>query len=85
MDEQRVRQIARDEVKDEVTSFFNHYMLNIFPKQVDRIFESHNKDETAHGGLLRRFDRTRWALVGLAVGLSFAGGAGLTKLLTVLV
>ena len=80
MTEERVREIARDEV----TRFFNHYLLNIFPKQMDRILKAHNHDTTAHNGVVRLFERQRWMLVGLVAGLAFTGGAGFVKLINLI-
>ncbi len=66
--QEQVRTIAQLEVQ----TYFNHYLLNVFPKQMDEILDSHNSDVKAHGGIIRN----KFMFVGLLVGAGFSGGVG---------
>lgn len=70
----------RDEVRliaaGEVQAYFNHYLLEVFPKQVSGMIRAHDVNVFAHGGIVRRFAQAKYLFVGFAL----AGGAGLGEL-----
>lgn len=59
-----------------VERFFNHYLLNIFPKQVGGLIRAHDTNVFAHGGLARRFAKLKYLILGFAA----AGGFGVAKI-----
>jgi len=57
-----------------VHEYFDHYLTDVFPAQMERLFRDHNKDSRAHGPRFafhlatcvtkKRLDRARWMLGG---------------------
>ena len=78
--------MALDEAKVEimielgVRRYFDHYLEEVFPQQM----QAHDQNCGAHGGIVKRFERFKWALIGLAAGGGISGGYGLSKLLALL-
>jgi hypothetical protein len=67
-----------------IHEYFNHYLTSVFPQQLDRMFESHNDDVTAHPVAFRelratagRVNRWGWMLAGMSAltGLAVTVGA----------
>lgn len=79
-DKQEVQMIAELEVRQ----YFDHYLTEIFPKQLAVTLEAHDQNCGAHGSITKRFERFKWMLIGLAAGGGISGGYGLSKLLSLL-
>lgn len=61
-----------------VRRYFDHYLIEIFPRQM----KAHNQDCEAHGRVVRRLSRLKWAAIGASIAAAAAGlgsGAGLAK------
>lgn len=71
----------KQEVDDRIELFFGHFLQNTLPEILERTLAGHSNDCTAHGGVAKKFDRFKWALIGVAAAGGAAGGAGLAKLL----
>ena len=71
------------DVDSRIQSFFNHYLLHTLPETLERTFDTHNRDCTAHGSVAKKFDRFKWAILG-AMMAAFGGGVGVAKLLAVI-
>lgn len=81
----------RDEVKDiaelAVRQYFDHYLTEVFPQQVkafDQKLRAHDVNVFAHGGIVRRFAKFKYLLIGFAAAGGFIGGAGMERLVGVL-
>jgi hypothetical protein len=67
----------------QVHRYFDHYLTDVFPKQMDRCFAAHNSDVDAHPEAFgtmrktkRRVDRVLWMIAGgSAVGGAIFGAA----------
>ena len=66
-DERQVTTISRLQVHE----YFDHYLTDVFPQQMDAIIDGHNQDAEAHeprlGPLVKtqqQFNRLRWVVVG---------------------
>lgn len=73
------KQEVKDAAELEVRRYFDHYLENVFPNQVQQMLQAHNLSPDAHGGVERRFNKVAWMVAGLAM----AGGgtaAGILKL-----
>lgn len=60
-----------------VQRFFNHYLNEVFPEQLEAAITAHNKDVTAHSQQILvavKAESTRLKL--WLVGVIFAGGVG---------
>jgi hypothetical protein len=78
----------------EVHKYFDHYLTDIFPRQLADFFEAHNDDSGAHAKqfathvvecpVIKRFDRVKWLAIGLLVACSAAGTVSVERLLKVL-
>lgn len=64
-----------------VGRYFDHYLEQVFPKQIEQIMSAHNDSTSAHGGVLEQFKKLKWSLMGVAAAGGI-GGVGLTKLLS---
>lgn len=73
----------RRDVDDRVELFFGHFLQHTLPEVLERAFNSHNDSCTAHGGVAKKFDRFKWAILG-AVAVAFGGGVGVSKLLALI-
>jgi len=69
-----------------VRRYFDHYLENVFPRQVKRLerdidmkIQAHDDSPMAHGRVERIVNRTMWLFLGIAVA-SGAGGAELVRL-----
>ena len=69
-DKKQVQQIAELEVR----RYFDTYLRDIYPMQTKQILELHDKDENAHAGMPRRFNRLVWMLLGVATAGGGIGG-----------
>jgi hypothetical protein len=71
------RQEQIDLIRLQIHEYFDHYLTEVFPKQVGAIVGAHDKDTEAHAGQLeplkkaaRMMDRTRWMFLGAVAILS---------------
>jgi hypothetical protein len=60
--------------------YFDHYLTDVFPKQIDRMFDGHNHDVEAHPiqfttftKAKRRVDRILWMVAGGSVVVGSVG------------
>jgi predicted phage gp36 major capsid-like protein len=67
-----------DVAKVHINEYFDHYLTDVFPKQMDRLFKAHNQDAEAHGPLIlplqkseRRGRKFVWMILG---GAAVLGG-----------
>lgn len=77
------RQQVLDLVDLQINRYFDHYLTDVFPAQLDRMFAAHNTDTEAHGTHFKvlsataaRVNRWTWMLAGMATLLSLALTAG---------
>jgi hypothetical protein len=81
-------EIQREEVGDvaelEVRRYFDHYLGNVFPGQVQQMVKAHDLDEASHGGVAKKVSRCLWLLLGAGVAGGFGAGFGLKNLLILL-
>lgn len=71
----------KDEVDERIELFFGHFLQNTLPEILERTLAGHSNDCTAHSGVVKKFDRFKWTLIG-AVAAGLGGGLGLSKLLS---
>ena len=76
--------VIEDKIELGVRRYFDHYLAKILPVQLEQMFIAHDHDFKAHSGIVKKFERFKWALIGLSFGGGVGGGIGLTKLLTFL-
>lgn len=75
-------EIMEDKIELGVRRYFDHYLEKILPQQLEKMFEAHDGNCTAHGGIVKRFERFKWALIGVSFGGGLGSGVGLAKLLS---
>jgi len=76
---ERDHDLVREVAELEVRRYFDHYLQNTFPVQVEKFIDIHDLCPDSHGGVERKFSRMVWVIV----GASAAGGgvvAGAAKL-----
>lgn len=61
----------------EVRRFFDYYLREVFPDQVNRRIDAHDKDPAAHGGVEKKANKFFWTIIGAAG----AAGAGVTTVI----
>jgi hypothetical protein len=78
-DHQQVVDIA----KVVVNEYFDHYLSEVFPQQLDRMFTSHNESVEAHpkqfatlAKTKRKVDRATWMILGVTTLVAALGGLG---------
>ena len=76
-------QAVVDIAKVVVNEYFDHYLTEVFPAQLDRLFQSHNDDMKAHpvqfkvlAATKKKVDRATWMIAGMSVLIAFAVTAG---------
>ena len=79
---EKTKLVARVEVQD----YFNHYLEEVFPEQLERSITAHNLDVTAHSVQIKtaikaESSRVRLWIVGLIFAGGFGGGVGVSKAL----
>jgi hypothetical protein len=67
-----------------VRRYFDSYLRDVFPKQVKEIVGHHDRNVSAHGGIMRRFAQAKYLVIGFACAGGFIGGAGLERLIGLL-
>jgi len=70
-----------DDQRREVGEQIELYLNRILPFILREAFDSHDQHCGAHSGIVKRFERFKWLLIGLAAGGGLGAGAGLAKLL----
>ena len=75
-------EVIEDKIELGVRRYFDHYLETILPQQLESMFEAHDGNHTAHGGIVKRFEWFKWALIGISFGGGLGGGVGLAKLLS---
>ena len=75
------RQHAIDLIDLQINRYFDHYLTDVFPRQMDRMFASHNRDVEAHPVQFttivktkRRVDRVLWMIAGGSTVIGLIGG-----------
>lgn len=65
----------------QIHEYFDHYLTDVFPKQIDEIMRAHNQDAEAHQPRIaplyrtkRQVDRFTWLILGGAAVAGFVGG-----------
>jgi hypothetical protein len=56
-----------------VRRYFDHYLDNVLPKQLKQVVKAHDESSEAHGGIVPKFSKFKWLLVGFSLA---AGGVG---------
>ncbi len=70
---EKTRLIAKVEVQD----YFNHYLEEVFPEQLERSITAHNLDVTAHSVQIKTAIKAESSRIRLWLfSLIFAGGLG---------
>ena len=69
-----------------IRQFFDHYLDEVFPGQLDRIIRAHNADAEAHASQIlvairHESYRVRLWLIGLVFAVGLGGGAGVAKVI----
>ena len=66
-----------------VNEYFDHYLTEVFPKTMDRLFSGHNSDINAHPEQMtalfrnkKRVDRWTWMFAGMSAMFGTAVGLG---------
>ena len=72
--------VIEDKIELGVRRYFDHYLETILPAT----FAAHDESDEAHGGIVRRFERFKWVIIGASFGGGVGGGVGLAKLLNFL-
>ena len=62
-----------------VERYFNHYLTDVSPEQMDRVFKDHNSDVDAHPVQFKVVEKTErkvarfvWMIMGMSALVSFA-------------
>jgi len=76
-DRKQVIDISRLQVHE----YFDHYLTDVFPQQMDAIIEGHNQDAEAHEPRLsslvktqQQFNRLKWVMVGGSAVVGIVSG-----------
>ncbi len=82
---EKTRLIAKVEIQD----YFNHYLEEVFPEQLERSIVAHNLDTTAHKVQIREAIkmeslRLKLWLMSLVFAGGFGGGIGLREIIKLL-
>ena len=69
-----------------VQRFFDHYLEEVFPKQLEQLIAAHNRDVTAHtrqiqGAVRAESSRVKLWLMGVIFTGGLGGGIGIAKFL----
>lgn len=59
-----------------IHEYFDHYLTDVFPRQMDRCFDAHNSDSEAHKGAIQRVNRGGWMIAGMSALIGFASLIG---------
>jgi len=72
------RQQIIDIAKLQINEYFDHYLTEVFPEQIDRIMSSHNSDGDAHPiqfatleATSSKVSRATWMMAGMSILVSF--------------
>lgn len=74
----------RQEVDDRIELFFGHFLQHTLPEVLEQTLAGHNDSCTAHGGVAKKLDRFKWAIIGAVMVGGLGGGVGLSKLLALI-
>ena len=82
MDQKQVETIAELSVR----RYFDHFLSDTLPRvmkaerhHTHMLIEAHDAEDTAHGGVERRFSRMVWVAIGLAFGGGGLVGGGVAQ------
>lgn len=64
-----------------VRQYFDAYLNDVFPKQIEAMVQSHNASADAHGGIRGKFSKFKWLVLGFAAGSGAVAGVGVDRLL----
>jgi len=64
-----------DRVELGVRRYFDHYLAEVFPKQM----KAHNQDCSAHSGVSKRLSRLKWFAIGAFIASGGVTGAELAR------
>lgn len=84
---QQQRQEVSDIAELAVRRYFDHYLTEVFPQQVKGIegkIRAHDVNVFAHGGIVRRFAKFKYLLLGFAAAGGFGGAVGIERLLNLI-
>jgi hypothetical protein len=59
-----------------VNRYFDHYLTDVFPQQMELLLKTHNADEGAHKGTIRKIHRGGWMIAGVSAFIAAAGAVG---------
>ena len=72
------RQQMMDIAELAINRYFDHYLTEIFPEQMDRLMQSHNSDGGAHpsqfatlAATSSKVSRATWMMAGMSVLVTF--------------
>ena len=76
-------QATVDIAKVAINEYFDHYLSEVFPKQMDRMFAGHNSDINAHPEQMtalfktkKKVDRWTWMFAGMSALFGMVVGFG---------
>lgn len=79
------QQLTTEQVADiaELTTrrYFDHYLKNVLPKQMETAIKIHDTDDQSHGGVERRFNKMQHLLIGFAAAGGLGAGTVLNQIL----
>ena len=75
------RREVDDRIELFVRRYFDHYLNEVLPRTLAEAFKLHDQGCGAHGGIVKRFTRFKWLLIGLVGSGGLGFGFGLIKFL----
>ena len=74
---EKMKLIADQKVRE----YFDHYLQNVLPNQLEQAIKVHDGDRQAHGGVERKFMRLMWVSIGVALASGSGVGYGVALIL----
>lgn len=59
-----------------IHEYFDHYLTDVFPKQMELYLGAHNSDSEAHQGAIKKINRGGWMVAGMSALIGFVGALG---------
>jgi hypothetical protein len=78
------REQVRDVAELEVRRYFDAYLNNVLPKQIEQFIDSHNYCPEAHGGVEKKVNRMLWVMLGAGTVGGVGAGFGFKQLIALL-